>query len=202
MEEALEVMRSFFFQVGEVVDAARRAMAELAEAIGLLERPRAGAVRLAATAAAAGRAAGSVGRCRGRGPVAVGVVQDADSGRQAMSAADVLIALIDATSEALHRIVDEKDEADEFSLTFLTLSDLRHGVSELGRMEGELAELRAELKAARAQRDATQRALHKANHDNDELRRQVAAPKAMGGRSAAVPADLKRLFHGDYYGVG
>jgi hypothetical protein len=39
MEEALEVMRSFFFQVGEVVDAARRAMAELAEAAGLLEKP-------------------------------------------------------------------------------------------------------------------------------------------------------------------
>jgi hypothetical protein len=38
MEEALEVMRSFFFQVGEVVDAARRAMAELAEAAGLLAR--------------------------------------------------------------------------------------------------------------------------------------------------------------------
>lgn len=39
MEEALEVMRSFFFQMGEVVDAARRAMAELAEATGLLEKP-------------------------------------------------------------------------------------------------------------------------------------------------------------------
>lgn len=37
-EEVLEVMRSLFGQIGEVVDAARRAMAELAEAIGLLER--------------------------------------------------------------------------------------------------------------------------------------------------------------------
>lgn len=122
-----------------------------------------------------------------------------------MSTADVLIALIDATSEALHRIVDEKDEADEFSLTFLTLSDLRHGVSELGRLEGELAELRAELKAARAGCDAAERALHKANHDSDELRRQVAAPKATGGgRSVTASADLKRLFHGGeghYYWV-
>ena len=38
VEELLEIMRSFFIQIGEVVDAARRAMAELAEAIGLLER--------------------------------------------------------------------------------------------------------------------------------------------------------------------
>lgn len=90
-----------------------------------------------------------------------------------MSTADTLIALIDAASVALHRIVDEKDEADEFSLTFLTLSDLRHGVSELGRLEGELAEVRAELKATRAQRDAAERALHKANHDGDELRQRL-----------------------------
>jgi septal ring factor EnvC (AmiA/AmiB activator) len=122
-----------------------------------------------------------------------------------MSTADILIALIDATSEALHRIVDEKDDSDEFSLTFLTLSDLRHGVSELGRLEGELAEVRAELKATRAQRDATQRALHKANHDSDELRRQVTALKAAGGgRSTDSSADLERLSHGGeghYYWV-
>ncbi len=39
MEEAAEFARSFFFQIGEVMDAARRAMAELAEAVGLLENP-------------------------------------------------------------------------------------------------------------------------------------------------------------------
>jgi phage shock protein A len=77
---------------------------------------------------------------------------------------------------------------------------------------GELVELRqqverltTQLKTVRAQRDATQRALHKANHDNDELRRQVAAPKATGGgRSVTASADLKRLFHGGeghYYWV-
>lgn len=40
VEEALEFARSFFFQIGEVMDAARRAMAELAEAVGLLEKPK------------------------------------------------------------------------------------------------------------------------------------------------------------------
>lgn len=38
VEEALEFARSFFFQIGEAMDAARRAMVEFAEAVGLLER--------------------------------------------------------------------------------------------------------------------------------------------------------------------
>ena len=39
VEEALETMRALLVPFGEVIDAARRAMAELAEAIGLLEKP-------------------------------------------------------------------------------------------------------------------------------------------------------------------
>lgn len=39
LEEALETLRALLVPLGEVTDAARRAMAELAEAIGLLEKP-------------------------------------------------------------------------------------------------------------------------------------------------------------------
>ena len=51
-------------------------------------------------------------------------------------------------------------------------------MGELVELRQEVDRLTTELKTTRAQRDATQRALHKANHANDELRRQVAAPKA------------------------
>lgn len=39
VEEALETMRALLVPFGEVIDAARRDIAELAEAIGLLEKP-------------------------------------------------------------------------------------------------------------------------------------------------------------------
>jgi septal ring factor EnvC (AmiA/AmiB activator) len=48
---------------------------------------------------------------------------------------------------------------------------------EIIELRDEVEVLRAELAKTRAQRDATQRALDKANHDNDELRRPVVAPE-------------------------
>lgn len=45
--------------------------------------------------------------------------------------------------------------------------------AELAVLYQEVERLTVELKATRAQRNATQRALHKANHDNDELRQRL-----------------------------
>ena len=61
----------------------------------------------------------------------------------------------------------------------------------------EAAELHTDLAIARAQRDATQKALDKANRDNDELRRQIAALReAERARPLAATIDPKRLVDG------
>ena len=69
---------------------------------------------------------------------------------------------------------------------------------ELGDLRAKVIELRGELAAARAQRDGTQRALDKANRDNDALRAEVRALKAaLVPPAAGVRAiDPKRLVDG------
>jgi septal ring factor EnvC (AmiA/AmiB activator) len=57
--------------------------------------------------------------------------------------------------------------------------------AELRSLPGKVRELNAELARTRAQRDATQRGLDKANQDNDNLRRQLAD---LGMGSASLTA--------------
>ena len=73
--------------------------------------------------------------------------------------------------------------------------------AELRSLPGKVRELNAELARTRAQRDATQRALDKANHDNDNLRRQLA-DLGMGSTSPTAVRRHSRLLvdggEGDY----
>ena len=69
---------------------------------------------------------------------------------------------------------------------------------ELSDLRAKVIELRGELAAARAQRDGTQKALDKANRDNDALRAEVRTLRAALVEPAAEARaiDPKRLVDG------
>ena len=69
---------------------------------------------------------------------------------------------------------------------------------ELVDLRAKVIELRGELQAAQAQRDGTQRALDKANRDNDVLRAEIRALKAalVAPAAEALAVDPKRLVDG------
>ncbi len=72
---------------------------------------------------------------------------------------------------------------------------------ELRSLPIKVSDLNDELAKTRAQRDATQRALEKANHDNDTLRRQLADLGMTATQPTSPAINSRRLVNcgeGDY----